>query len=61
MTAKSAGVQCNVCGANFELPSDVMDGEITSCPNCGMRYIVRLTNGAAVLEEFRGDVEDYGE
>ncbi|MFN3805003.1 MAG: alpha-aminoadipate/glutamate carrier protein LysW [Pyrobaculum sp.] len=54
-------VQCNVCGSEFELPSDVMDGEIASCPTCGTRYIVRLKGGSATLEEFRGDVEDYGQ
>jgi alpha-aminoadipate carrier protein LysW len=54
-------VQCNVCGTEFELPEDVMDGEIASCPTCGARYIVRLKGGSATLEEFKGDVEDYGE
>lgn len=54
-------VVCKVCGTEFDLPEDVMDGEITSCPTCGTRYIVRLKDGKAELEEFRGDVEDYGE
>ncbi|MFB6490570.1 MAG: alpha-aminoadipate/glutamate carrier protein LysW [Thermoproteus sp. AZ2] len=54
-------VTCKVCGTEFELPEDVMDGEITSCPTCGARYIVKLAGGKAVLEEFKGDVEDYGE
>ncbi|MEM0485160.1 MAG: lysine biosynthesis protein, partial [Pyrobaculum sp.] len=54
-------VQCKVCGTEFELPEDVMDGEIASCPTCGARYIVRLKGGSVTLEEFKGDVEDYGE
>jgi len=52
---------CKVCGSEIELPEDVMDGEITSCPTCGTRYIVRLKEGKAELEEFKGDVEDYGQ
>lgn len=52
---------CNVCGSDIDVPADVVDGEIVSCPNCGTRYIVKLVNGAVTLEEFRGDVEDYGE
>ncbi|MEL9990280.1 MAG: lysine biosynthesis protein [Thermoproteus sp.] len=54
-------VICKVCGGEIELPDDVMDGEITSCPTCGTRYIVRLKDGKVELEEFKGDVEDYGE
>jgi alpha-aminoadipate carrier protein LysW len=50
-----------VCGTEFELPEDVIDGEIASCPTCGARYIVRIKGGSVVLEEFKGDVEDYGE
>ena len=52
---------CSVCGSDIEVPSDVVDGEIMSCPSCGTRYIVKLVNGAVTLEEFKGDVEDYGE
>jgi len=52
---------CQVCGADIDVPSDVVDCEIVSCPSCGTRYIVKLVNGAVTLEEFRNDVEDYGE
>ncbi len=45
----------------MDVPSDVMDGEIVSCPSCGTKYIVRINNGQMLLEEFKGDVEDYGE
>lgn len=61
MATQKLVVQCNVCGTEFELPEDVMDGEIASCPTCGARYIVRLKGGSVTLEEFKGDVEDYGE
>jgi alpha-aminoadipate carrier protein LysW len=61
MASGSVSVQCSACGSSFEVPNDVLDGEITSCPNCGMRYIVKLRNGAVTLEEFRGDIEDFGE
>lgn len=53
-------VVCSVCGTEFDLPIDVVDGEIVSCPSCGVRYVVRLV-GRVALEEFRGDVDDYGE
>lgn len=61
MAGQSLAVACTACGAEFDLPHDVMDGEIASCPTCGARYIVRLKGGRASLEEFKGDVEDYGE
>jgi lysine biosynthesis protein LysW len=61
MATQKLVVQCKVCGTEFELPEDVMDGEIASCPTCGARYIVTLKGGSATLEEFKGDVEDYGE
>ncbi len=61
MATQKLVVQCNVCGTEFELPEDVIDGEIASCPTCGARYIVRIKDGSVVLEEFKGDVEDYGE
>ena len=51
---------CSVCGARIELPGDAVNGEIVSCPSCGARYVVKLVGGVR-LEEFRGDVEDYGE
>jgi len=54
-------VVCQTCGSEIELPEDVMDGEISSCPTCGTRYVVRLNEGKITLEEFRGEVEDYGE
>lgn len=54
-------VVCKVCGTEFEVPSDVMDGELTSCPTCGTKYVIKLTKEGITLEEFKGDVEDYGE
>lgn len=59
--AQKLVVTCTVCGTEFDLPEDVIDGEITSCPNCGARFIVRIKGGKPTLEEFKGDVEDYGE
>lgn len=61
MATQKLVVQCTVCGTEFDLPEDVLDGEIVSCPTCGARFIVRLKGGSATLEEFKGDVEDYGE
>ena len=51
---------CNICGARIDVPSDAVDGEIISCPSCGARYVVKKVDRIR-LEEFRGDVEDYGE
>jgi len=61
MAKQKLVVTCQVCGTEFELPDDVMDGEIVSCPTCGARYIARIKEGSVKLEEFKGDVEDYGE
>lgn len=53
-------VECTACGSEIEIPDDVLDGEIVSCPTCGLRYVVHLGVGLK-LEEFKGEVEDYGE
>jgi alpha-aminoadipate carrier protein LysW len=36
-------VTCKVCGTEFDVPGDVMDGELTSCPTCGTKYIVKVS------------------
>ena len=53
---------CKTCGSEIEIPSDVLDGEIISCPTCGVRYVIKIKGeGNIELEEFKGEVEDYGE
>jgi len=53
-------LECTTCGSELEIPDDVLDGEIISCPTCGSRYVIHLEGGIR-LEEFKGEVEDYGE
>ena len=54
--------QCKICGSEIEVPNDVLNGEIISCPMCGIRYVIKIKEeGSIELEEFKGEVEDYGE
>ncbi|ABW02126.1 hypothetical protein Cmaq_1299 [Caldivirga maquilingensis IC-167] len=61
VTMQALKATCKVCGTEFDLPEDIMDGELTSCPTCGTKYIVKISKDKLELEEFKGDVEDYGE
>ncbi len=53
-------VECPECGATVPLPEDVMQGEILSCPDCGIELEVLSVDpprvGPAPEEE-----EDWGE
>jgi alpha-aminoadipate carrier protein LysW len=44
------------------IPEDVISGEIISCPDCGMDYEARLTDGGKVeLIPAEIEGEDWGE
>ncbi len=52
--------QCCECNADIELKDDVVIGEITQCPDCGVDLEVTATSPAAV--ELAPEIEeDWGE
>ncbi len=51
---------CPICKIAFELPDDVVDGEIVE-HDCGVTLEVKLVNGEVVLKPLEGVYEDWGE
>lgn len=53
-------ISCQVCGADIEIPDDVLDGELVSCPSCGQKYQVVIQNGLIQLKLIKVEEEDWG-
>ncbi|BDR92328.1 alpha-aminoadipate/glutamate carrier protein LysW [Vulcanisaeta souniana] len=54
-------ISCQVCGADIEIPDDVLDGELVSCSSCGQKYQVTIQNGLIQLKLIKVEEEDWGE
>jgi alpha-aminoadipate carrier protein LysW len=52
--------ECPVCGAEIELASDTVAGELIECPDCGSELEVTGTD-PFTLEEAPQEEEDWGE
>jgi alpha-aminoadipate carrier protein LysW len=54
--------KCPDCDAELEIPEDVIQGEILSCPSCGLELEVTQIKGESVeLKELGIEGEDWGE
>ena len=53
--------KCKDCDAPVQVPSDVEDGEIISCSDCGLDYVVKNENGNIAIQELAIEGEDWGE
>lgn len=54
--------KCPDCDAELEMPEKVAQGEILSCPGCGLELEVKSVQGQCVeLEEIAIEGEDWGE
>jgi len=54
--------KCPDCEANLDVPSDTAQGEILSCPGCGLELEVKkVSNGCLDLQELAIEGEDWGE
>ncbi len=55
-------VVCPDCTAEFDVPDDVMVGEIVSCPDCGLDLEVEKVEGSNVeIQKIAIEKEDWGE
>lgn len=53
---------CVDCDAMVEIPEDAIPGEIVSCPDCGLDYVVvQDETGVLSLKELTIKGEDWGE
>ncbi|MGB9926120.1 MAG: lysine biosynthesis protein LysW [Candidatus Bathyarchaeales archaeon] len=54
--------RCPDCDAELDVPSDTEQGEILSCPGCGLELEVKQIKGGCVdLQELTMEGEDWGE
>jgi len=54
--------KCPDCDAELDIPEDIVQGEILSCPGCGLELEVKKVNGGCVdLQELTIEGEDWGE
>ena len=54
--------KCPDCDANLDVPKDTSQGEILSCPSCGLELEVKkVSNGCIDLQELTIEGEDWGE
>jgi alpha-aminoadipate carrier protein LysW len=48
---------CTDCSEEFDIPKDIVEGEIIDCPNCGLEYQYR----DGKLSPLTIEGEDWGE
>ncbi|MDH4221359.1 MAG: hypothetical protein OEY39_00260 [Candidatus Bathyarchaeota archaeon] len=54
--------KCPDCDGELAIPEDIMQGEILTCPVCGLELEVKQVKGESVeLEELGIEGEDWGE
>jgi len=53
---------CPDCDSKLDVPADAVEGEILSCPGCGLELEVKkIGNDCVELEELIIEGEDWGE
>ncbi|MCW4017559.1 MAG: lysine biosynthesis protein LysW [Candidatus Bathyarchaeota archaeon] len=59
---KAMKAKCPDCDADLDVPADTTEGEILSCPGCGLELEVKQINGGNIdLQELTLEGEDWGE
>jgi len=55
-------IECTDCGGIVEFAKDCLAGEIISCPDCGLDYVVtEEASGLLTIKELTLEGEDWGE
>jgi len=53
---------CTECGSEVNVDSSAIDGEVISCPICGLDHVVKVdASGVISLKELAIEGEDWGE
>jgi alpha-aminoadipate carrier protein LysW len=59
---KDEKMQCYDCDTEFEIPNDIVIGEIVTCHGCGLEFEVKqIESDLVTLEELTVEGEDWGE
>lgn len=55
-------VKCTECDGELTIPDDVINGEIVTCPDCGMDFEVNIKDSGEIeLKPAEVEGEDWGE
>jgi len=55
-------ISCPECGAEFEVPDDLMLREVVTCPDCGLELEVKeISEDHVIVEKIILEREDWGE
>ncbi len=55
-------VKCVECGVEFDVPDDVIVGEVISCPDCGLELeVVEIEGDVVKAKVLQVSGEDWGE
>jgi alpha-aminoadipate carrier protein LysW len=60
---KDNNANCPDCASELNVPTDIVIGEILSCPGCGLELEVKKIDGGGCLslQELTIEGEDWGE
>ena len=53
--------KCIDCDAEILVPDDAVDGEIVTCPDCGLDLEVKLSPEGRSIKALNMEKEDWGE
>jgi alpha-aminoadipate carrier protein LysW len=53
--------KCVDCEATMEVPDDAVNGEIVSCPDCGLDFEVTISPEGRSVKPLVIEKEDWGE
>jgi alpha-aminoadipate carrier protein LysW len=53
--------KCVDCDAEITVPDDAVNGEIVSCPDCGLDFEVVLASQGRSIKPVAIEKEDWGE
>ena len=54
-------LKCLECEGEISIPSDVIEGEIVTCPDCGISFEIHKKNNTYELKPAQVEGEDGGE
>jgi len=52
---------CPDCGGRIDIENDVEEGEIVTCPTCGLEFTVKIEIDGISLNQLVIEGEDWGE
>ena len=54
-------MKCSECDAEIQIQKDVLEGELVTCPDCGVTYEIRKTGENIEIKIAEDTAEDWGE